>query len=166
MAKRAKSNAKSTQSVARLEPVGIPYRLVSVSVVEFQIHDLSNYKQLPGENLQFMHGINNAIDKEKNYLKVLLRSTIVLTEDANQTPLSTLQTEVVFHVQDLKPLFDKEKKKYVLPPGFLVALIAASIGTARGIFWTKLQGSKIAHVLTPLVNPLDLSEHMQPVELD
>lgn len=152
--KRSKVSKKETSDVS------ISYRLRSLEVLEFQVHDLSEYDREKWDPLHFTHQLNGSISDDGKRATIKLHTIIFAKTGIEQTvPLSTLTVEVVFDVEgiDRLPVVDNVAK---VPKAFQTALGAAAIGTARGIFWTKLQGSRLAHVIIPLIDPAALGQNM------
>lgn len=158
----AQSENSKKPKVPKKKPseVSISYRLSRLSILEFQVNDLSEYDREKSEPLDFTHFLNGSITDDGKQATVKLRTIIAMKRGLEQPlPLSSLTVDVVFDVDGIErlPVVDNEAK---IPRAFQVALGAAAIGTVRGIFWTKLQGTRLAHVIVPLIDPATLGEKM------
>lgn len=158
MAKRAKKiTAKTPKQVERLE-----YRLRDIAISEFQMHDLSLYKKKENRDEEilswtFQYNMFFSIDvSEIPHVLTLAIRTILMQQNVE---LATLGVATSFDVKGLEKLEDNTGA-FTVPQPFKIGLISASIGTIRGILWTKFQGTKLSHVILPLVDPKHLSDNL------
>jgi hypothetical protein len=143
---------------------------IKVSIVE--INEIS-YKQtqLPvpieeivfGENLIFSLAFNfdTSIEGEIFKHKTLIKFIIEGIEE----PIIELETELVFHVINLKNVVKPIKKGIMdIDDNFLATLTGVSLGTSRGILAKNTKGTPLAKFPLPILNPSDILKDLEKVE--
>jgi len=114
-----------------------------------------------GKNLLYAIGLKIELDLPIEIIKLKLLVNYTLA-DINDIVLS-LESEIVFHVINLKAVTRKEdnEKNVNVNDEFLVTLLGVCIGTSRGILSTKTKGTIIAKYPLPILNPNDILTQMK-----
>jgi hypothetical protein len=114
-----------------------------------------------GKNLLYAIGLDIKLDLTTEIIKLKLLVNYSLA-DINDIILS-LESEVVFHVINLKAVTKKEdnQKNININDEFLATLLGVCIGTSRGILSTKTKGTIIAKYPLPILNPNDILKQIK-----
>jgi hypothetical protein len=129
---------------------------------------LFNYKPFPipieevqfGKNLNYGIGIQLDFQLEDDILKLKLLINYKLPE--YKEAFLTLETEIVFHVKNLKSVIVKEEKKKInINDDLFSTLLGVCIGTTRGILSTKTRGTSFSGYPLPIVNVKDILKQLK-----
>ena len=140
---------------------------LKVSIVE--INEIS-YKQsqppIPnedlviGENLIFGLAFSFDINVENEIFKhkTLIRFII----EGYEEPIIELETELVFHVINLKNVVKEIKNGTMdIDDNFLATLTGVSLGTSRGILAKNTKGTLLSKFPLPILNPAEILENIE-----
>ena len=83
--------------------------------------------------------------------------TIVLNDSKSVTELSRLQILLWFYVEDMRSVVSEKEGKIDIKSKDLITMgLNTSIGTARGILYTRLKGTFLEKFPLPLLNPSEI----------
>lgn len=144
---------------------------IKVSILE--VNEVS-YKQnqLPvpmeelvfGENLIYGLAFNFDINLEDEIFKH--KTQIKFIVEGIEEPIIELQTELVFHVINLKSVVQKIKKSVMdIDDNFLATLTGVSLGTSRGILAKNTKGTPLAKFPLPILNPTDILKDLEKADI-
>lgn len=140
---------------------------LKVSIVE--VNEIS-YKQtqppIPtedlvfGENLVFGLAFNFDANVENEIFKhkTLIRFII----EGYEEPIIELETELVFHVINLKDVVKKIKEGVIdIDDNFLATITGVSLGTSRGILAKNTKGTSLSKFPLPILNPSEILKNIE-----
>lgn len=140
---------------------------LKVSIVE--INEIS-YKQtqppIPNEDLVFGENLilglvfNFEINAENEIFKhkTLIRFII----EGYEEPIIELETELIYHVINLKNVAKETKKGEMdIDDNFLATLTGVSLGTSRGILAKNTKGTSLAKFPLPILNSSEILKNIE-----
>ena len=135
-------------------------KLLDVSLTAIQERSFTfNYDYNPEgfdiENMQIQFGLNAIPKIDKDLLGIEL--TIVLNDNKSVTELSRLQILLWFYVEDMRSVVSEKEGKIDIKSKDLITMgLNTSIGTARGILYTRLKGTFLEKFPLPLLNTSEI----------
>lgn len=102
-------------------------------------------------NFELGFGINPA-----NKVLIFILTFNVNPESNKNLIVGKLRTEVQFIINNIENLLHPKEPKINLPDMFMASLAGIVISTARGIWASKVMGTKLDQAILPIINPNDL----------
>ncbi len=131
------------------QAAGPGYLLQQIEVIEYGYHDLDPPPANP--KIQFGFNVSMKFNAAKDFTFMLCSVFVkgVATEEEIGTPQDVLSAHIrfQFHTVNLEPFV--EGKIFTPPTDFMRSLINISLGTSRGILYSKNFGTKIGGVILP-----------------
>ena len=112
--------------------------------------------------MQIQVGLNATPKIDKDLLGIEL--TIVLNDSKSVTELSRLQILLWFYVEDMRSVFSEKEGNIDIKSQYLITMgVYTSIGTARGILYTRLQGTFLEKFPLPFLLTLTLLTNLATI---
>jgi hypothetical protein len=140
---------------------------IQISIVE--INEISfNLAPLPipveeikfGENLVLQVGVNFDGSPENETIRFFTLINWILT--GVEQPIVSLETELVFEIQNLAEVFKiEEDGNFQIENNFLATLAGVALGTSRGILAVNVKGSPMSKFPLPILNPTEILDNIR-----
>lgn len=153
---------KMQMNTKQLENTIISYKLNNISIRRFSLIepalDITSDFNLKNLNLAF--NLSYAILKEQNIFQTQL--TVVNNYMLNNRNIKLIELVLVcdFEIKNLSSFIKINNKKFILPDDLLKTLIDLTYSTARGIIFSKTQGSFLNQFILPVIDPKALIQSM------
>jgi len=119
--------------------------------------DLLNLKV--GFNLDFSHNI------ELNDFHVTMRILYHYLLNEKDINLLELVLTTEYHISDINIVLEIDGDKFRLPDDLLVNFVSIAYSTARGILFSKTQGSYLNQFILPLIDPKEfIAQNLKIIE--
>lgn len=113
-----------------------------------------------GNNLTLQVGVNFDGNIETETFKFHTRINWLVTEVEN--PIVSLETELVFEIQNLAEVFKTEADgKHKIENHFLVTIAGVALGTSRGVLAVNVKGTPMSKFPLPILNPTEILENIR-----
>jgi hypothetical protein len=116
-----------------------------------ELNFIENYNP-DGLNIEFGFKVDFQIEADTLVVHLMVK----FQYDAQNIKLLELTTANTFLIKNLKEYVNISDNAFQDKIGFIPTLIGLSIGTIRGILFTRTQGTKLAEHPLPIVNPTEL----------
>ncbi|MCX6272551.1 MAG: hypothetical protein NTU44_15300 [Bacteroidetes bacterium] len=148
--KAKKSSKKSEQ---------IDVKIHEVRELEFFCKEISNelIPDIDQTNIQLGFGLKIGTNKDQKTLEISLKIIYSCKIKSEICNLLSFETLVTFHISNYdKVVFFNEPNVPSFDEGFLISMLGVTIGTARGMIFTKTTGHFINKFYLPILNPQEL----------
>ncbi|NLO19137.1 MAG: hypothetical protein GX121_04560 [Ignavibacteria bacterium] len=138
----------------QLENTIISYKLNNISIRRFSLIepalDITSDFNLKNLNLAF--NLSYAILKEQNIFQTQL--TVVNNYMLNNRIIKLIELALVcdFEIKNLSSFIQMANEKFILPDDLLTTLVGITYSTARGIIFSKTQGSFLNQFILPVID--------------
>ncbi|MCW4015218.1 MAG: hypothetical protein NWF06_02510 [Candidatus Bathyarchaeota archaeon] len=113
-----------------------------------------------GRNLTLQIGVNFHGDLENETFQFRTLINWVLIN--HEKPIVSLETELVFEIQNLAEVFKiEEDGNYQIDNNFLATLAGVALGTSRGILAVNVKGSPMSKFPLPILNPTEILDNIR-----
>lgn len=146
----------------QLENTTISYKLNNISIRRFSLIepalDITSNFNLKNLNLAF--NLVYSILKEQNIFQIQL--TVVNNYMLNNRNIKLIELVLVcdFEIKNLSSIIQMNNEKFILPDDLLKTLIDLTYSTARGIIFSKTQGSFLNQFIIPVIDSKALIQSM------
>ena len=141
--------------------VQINFGLEKISILEYSIDNT----KIPNDlNEPLKVNFNFELKFDIQATKKLLKFTFsfnVVPEFNKEIIIGKLKTELIFIINNLENLLDKNDNIIKYPDPFILHLINIVISTTRGIWAAKVEGSKLDHLILPFLNSKEILKSLQ-----
>ena len=98
--------------------------------------------------------LNTQVEFKLNQKNKMVGSFVGFTFEQEKKILSKIEVSCHFRLTEnsWNSFIDKEKSKIVIPKGFLAHLAAVTLGTTRGVLFSKTEGTPLNNLIIPMLN--------------
>lgn len=142
----------------------IKFGIKKISILDYSI-GTSNLSVLNTEPIKFRFefNVNFTLNPSENEL-IYDMNLKVIPEPDHDIVLGTLKIEIRFFVENIVNFLNADKTQINLPDVFMATLIGIVISTARGIWASKVMGTKLEKAVLPIINPHDFIKSMKKAQ--
>ena len=143
-----------------MEEFSLHFRIDSIRVLEF-------YQQEPeqpivsGEEHAVNIGLKVQTDKDKNIIRIVLQVDVRLS-DRTSLVFTKIVTAINFKFMEGQ-LFDANAEAEI-PKVVLNLLTSIAYSTTRGILFAKVGFSSLVHLILPLIDIKEITDHIKPID--
>jgi len=129
----------------------LKFGIKKISILDFFIS--SSHLNLLQEPIKyrFNFNMNFAVDSDVNEV-IFGMDLKVVPETNHDNVLGTMKIDIRFLIVNIVNFLSKDKKQINLPDAFMASLIGIVISTARGVWASKVMGTKLENAILPIMN--------------
>lgn len=141
--------------------VNINFGISKISILDYCIES-SKINIDPSETIKFTFNfeLGFGINREKETLNFLLNIKAI-PQSQGDIVVGFLKTEMQFFIKNIEKFLLSDEPKIDLPDMFMATLVGLVISTSRGIWASKVMGTKLESIIMPLVDPNELLKNLK-----
>ena len=125
---------------------------INFSLKKIQTEQFAAFEELFDEKNKV--NLNTQIQFKLNYDDKMIGSFVAFTFEQKKKPFLKIEVSCHYELneQSMNSFLDKKTSKITIPKDFLAHLAMITIGTARGVLFSKTEGSRLNTFIIPTLN--------------